>query len=101
MSVKLLDAQSLQKTSNHDGGHVSKGKHINENLLGNNNSSYLEKGKSFKAITTVVNKLKGRKKTTYKEHAHNYLCKERSILLSEVKLFLITTLLHLLRMEKS
>ena len=62
---------------------LSKDKEIGGNLLESSNSSCLEKGTNFKEITTVVNELKDRKKTAYKEYIYDYLCKERSILLSE------------------
>ena len=65
---------------------MGKEKDINENLLENSNSSSVEKRKIFKEITTVVNELKDRKKAAYKEDEYNHLCKERSILLSEVVL---------------
>ena len=76
-------------------------KDINENLLDNSNSSSVEKHKIFKEITTVVNELKDRKKTAYKEDEYNHLCKERSILLSEVVFNSCVTELNLLHMKKS
>ena len=76
-------------------------KDINENLLDNSNSSSVEKHKIFKEITTVVNELKDRKKTSYKEDEYNHLCKERSILLSEVVFNSYVTELNLLHMKKS
>ena len=69
---------------------------INENLLESSNSSSVEKRKIFKEITAVVNELKDRKKAAYKEDEYNHLCKERSILLSEVVLQR-----NLLHMKKS
>ena len=48
-------------------------KDINENLLDNSNSSSVEKHKIFKEITTVVNELKDRKKTAYKEDEYTLL----------------------------
>lgn len=76
-------------------------KDINENLLDNSNSSSVEKHKIFKEITTVVNELKDRTKTAYKEDEYNHLCKERSILLSEVVFNSYVTELNLLHMKKS
>ena len=76
-------------------------KDINENLLDNSNSSSVEKHKIFKEITTVVNELKDRKKTAYKEDEYNHLCKEKSILLSEVVFNCYVTELNLLHMKKS
>ena len=76
-------------------------KDINENLLDNSNSSSVEKHKIFKEITTVVNELKDRKKTAYKEDEYSHLCKERSILLSEVVFNSYVTELNLLHMKKS
>lgn len=76
-------------------------KDINENLLDNSNSSSVEKHKIFKEITTVVNELKDRKKTAYKEDEYNHLCKERPILLSEVVFNSYVTELNLLHMKKS
>ena len=43
----------------------------------------LKNGKIFKEIIAVVNELKDKKKAAYKTDVYNYLCKERSILLSE------------------
>ena len=76
-------------------------KDINENLLDNSNSSSVEKHKIFKEITTVVNELKDRKKTAYKEDEYNHLCKERSILLPEVVFNSYVTEPNLLHMKKS